>query len=78
MILELLPNRQPFDRTDKRSVFIMDNCSINHVDSITSLFEEAGVQVLFLLPYSLDSMPIEEAFSYIKAYLKVLMGEVWV
>ena len=46
----------------------MDKCSIHHVDSITSLFEEAGV---FLPPYSLDYMPIEEAFSYIKAYLKL-------
>ena len=66
----LLPNLQPFDGTSKRSVVIMDNCSIHHVDSITALFEEAGVVLLFLPPYSPDYNPIEETFSYIKAYLK--------
>ena len=50
---------------------IMDHCSIHRVDSITSLFEEAGVLLLFLPPYSPDYMPIEEAFNYIKAYLKL-------
>ena len=60
-----------FDGTNERSVLIMDNCSIHHVDSLTSLFEEAGVLLLFLPPYSPDYMPIEEAFSYIKAYLRL-------
>ena len=45
---DLLPNLQPFDGTNERSVVIMDDCSIHHVDSITSLFEEAGVLLLFL------------------------------
>ena len=40
----------PFDGTNVRSVVFMDNCSIHHVDSITSLFEEAGVLLLFLPP----------------------------
>ena len=65
---DLLPNLQPFDGTNERSVVIMDNW---HVDSITSLFEEAGVLLLFLPPYSPDYNPIEEACSYIKAYLKL-------
>ena len=68
---DLLSNLQPFDGTNERSVVIMDNCSIHHVDSITSLFEEAGVLLLFLPPYSPDYMAIEEAFSYIKAYLRL-------
>ena len=67
----LLPNLQPFDGTNKRSVVIADNCSIHHVDMVTSLFEEAGVLLLFLPPYSPDYNPIEEAFSYIKGYLKL-------
>ena len=35
--------------------------------TLTVLFEEAGVLLLFLSPYSLDYIPIGEAFSYIKA-----------
>jgi len=64
----LLPHLQPFDGTNPRSVVILDNCSIHHVQSVSELFEAAGV--LFLPPYSPDMMPIEEAFSYIKGFLK--------
>ena len=60
----LLPQLQPFDGTNPRSV---DNCS---VQSVSELFEAAGVVLLFLPPYSPEMMPIEEAFSYIKGYLK--------
>ena len=68
-IRDLLLNLWPFDGTNERYVVIMDNCSIHHVVSIiTSLFEEAGVLLLFLPPYSPDYMPIEEAS---KAYLKL-------
>ena len=34
------------------------------------IFEASGVLLLFLPPYSLDLMPIEEAFSSVKSYLK--------
>ena len=68
---DLLPNLQPYDGTNERSVLIMDNCSIHHVETITSLFEEVGVLLLFLPPYSPDYMPIEAAFRYIKAYIKL-------
>ena len=67
---DLLPNLQPYDGTNERSVLIMDNCSIHHVENITSLFEEVRVLLLFLPPYNPDYMPIE-AFSYIKACIKL-------
>ncbi len=66
----LLPQLQPFDGTSPHSVVILDNCSIHHVESIHELFEASGVLLLFLPPYSPDLMPIEEAFSYVKSYLK--------
>ena len=37
---------------------------------MAELFQEAGILVKYLPPYSPDLMPIEEAFSYIKYYLK--------
>ena len=63
---DLLPNLRPFDGTNERSVVIMDHCSIHRVDSITSLFEEAGVLLLFLPPYSPDYMPIEDTVIFSK------------
>ena len=34
------------------------------MQSVSELFDAAGVVLLFLPPYSPDMMPIEEAFSY--------------
>ena len=58
----------PFKHT--RSVLVMDNCSIHHVQSIVDLLRDAGIVILFLPPYSPDLNPIEEMFSYVKYYLK--------
>ena len=66
----LLPNMQPFDGNSTNSVVVMDNCSIHHVYFVTEIFREAGILVIFLLPYSPDYNPIELTFSSIKYYLK--------
>ena len=44
----------------------MDNASIHHVDGIVQMIQDARALVLFLLPYSPDYNPIEEAFSKVK------------
>ena len=67
----LIPNMLPFDGTSPRSVVIMDNCSVHHVEEVTELLRKAGIVVLFLPPYSPDLNPLEEAFSYIKGYLRM-------
>ena len=66
----LIPNMQPFDGLSSRSIAIMDNCSIHHVDIIKAALQDAGIVVFFLTPYSPDLNPIEELFSSIKYYLK--------
>ena len=66
----LIPNLLPFDGQNPRSVVIMDNCSIHHVDFVEQTFADAGVLLLFLPPYSPDLNPIEEAFSKVKYYLR--------
>ena len=66
----LIPNMHPFDGTSSKSIAILDNCSIHHVPEVVQLFEDAGILVIFLPPYSPDYNPIEETFSYIKYYLK--------
>ena len=66
----LTPEMTPFDGSPKKSVIIMDNCTINHTAAIKELLLDVGNLVFFLPPYSPDLNPIEEAFSSVKYYLK--------
>ena len=48
----------------------MDSCSVHHVNEVREVLRQAGILALFLPPYSPDLNPLEEAFSYIKQYLR--------
>uniref|UniRef100_A0A1X7VTI6 Tc1-like transposase DDE domain-containing protein n=1 Tax=Amphimedon queenslandica TaxID=400682 RepID=A0A1X7VTI6_AMPQE len=61
---------EPFDGSPKKSIIIMDNCSIHHVSGVKQLLEDAGILLFYLPPYSPDLNPFEEAFSSVKYYLK--------
>ena len=61
----------PFDGENSSLIVIMDNLSVHHVDKVVELLRASGILVMFLLPpYSPDLNPIEEAFSYVKYYLR--------
>ena len=66
----LIPNMNPFDGSSPKSIVVMDNCSIHHVQEVANLFQSTGILVMFLPPYSPDYNPVEEAFSFVKYYLK--------
>ena len=66
----LIPMMNSFDGTAPKSIAVLDNCAIHHVQSVVQLFRDAGVLVFFLPAYSPDYNPIEECFSYIKYYLR--------
>ena len=66
----LIPNMLPFDGENPCSIVVMDNCSIHHVQPVLDAFNQAGIVVLFLPPYSPDMNPVENVFSYVKYYLK--------
>lgn len=66
----LISEMLPFDGTSPRSIAIMDNCSIHHMQDVSDLFTDAGILQIFLPPYSPDMNPIEMAFGYVKGYLK--------
>ena len=66
----LIPAMMPFDGINPRSILVMDNCSIHHVCEVRAVLLQAGIVTLFLPPYSPDMNPAEEAFSYVKGYLK--------
>ena len=64
---QLLPHLMSFNGTNP---VIMDNCSIHHVDSVADTFEEIGVIVHYLPPYSPDYNPIEFLFSKVKSLIR--------
>lgn len=67
----LVPHLLPFNGVNPRSVVIMDNASIHHVDEVTDLIEtQAGAKLCFLPPYSPDLMPVEGIFSQAKSIMK--------
>ena len=66
----LIPNMMPYDGINPRSVVIMDTCSVHHICEVKQLLDEAGILLPYLPPYSPDQDPLEEAFSYVKYYLK--------
>ena len=56
----LLPILMPLNCVNPRSVVVMDNASIHHVDEIADLIEtQAGAKLCYLPPYSPDLNPAE-------------------
>lgn len=66
----VIPEMEPFDGTIKKSIIVMDNCSIHHVQQVQQLIKDTGILLFYLSPYSPDLNPIEKAFSSVKYYLK--------
>ena len=67
----LLPILQPFNWLNKRSVVVLDNASIHHVQEVRDLVEtQAGSKICYLPPYSPDLNPAEGVFSQIKNIMK--------
>ena len=60
----LLPVLMPYDGVNPRSIVVMGNASIHHVQQVTDLIEnQAKEKLIFLPPYSPDLNPAEEVFS---------------
>ena len=62
----IVPNMHPFNGTNAKSIAIMDNLSVHRTTEVVDLFRQAGI----MLMYSPDLNPAEEAFSYVKNYLR--------
>ena len=69
----LLPQLLPYNGVNARSVMILDNASIHHIESATRLFEETGALAIFLPSYSPDYMPIEQCFSKLRATCELMI-----
>ena len=67
---QLVPILSPFDGHSARSVVILDNASIHHVDHVVRTILATGALLRFLPPYSPDMNPIEFVFGEMKQYLQ--------
>jgi len=65
----VLPILLPFDGLNPRSVVIMDNASIHHLERVHDIVTGVGARLVFLPPYSPDLMPLE-VFSKVKSILR--------
>ena len=59
----------PFNGINPHSIVVLDNCAIHHTAEVKSMLKWIGVLVHFLLPYTPNFNPIEEAFSKVKSDL---------
>ena len=70
----LVPIIQPFDGKNSRSVVVMDNASIHHVDTVVNTILPTGTLLRFnsptIISYSPHYNPIEEVFAKVKSFLK--------
>ncbi len=58
----ILPIMQPFNGINPRSILVLDNASIHHVNKVIELTNSKGVMIRFMPAYSPDFMPLEEVF----------------
>ena len=54
----LIPEMSPFDGYSPKSIAVMDNCFIHHVQEVADLFNSAGILLLYLPPYTSTSTPL--------------------
>ncbi|CAB4024257.1 Hypothetical predicted protein [Paramuricea clavata] len=67
---QLLPAMNPFNGENPRSVIVMDNHAVHHVQEVIERVYDYGAIIRFLPPYSPDLNPIEEVFANVKHYLR--------
>jgi transposase len=67
----LVPRRHP------GHIVVLDNLSVHKSARAQALIEAAGCQVVFLLTYSPDVTPIEQAFAKTKQALRRVGARTW-
>ena len=68
--MHVLPIIMPFNGVNPRSIVLMDNASIHHMERIHDIITGVGARLCYLPPYSPDLMPLEKVFSKVKYILR--------
>ncbi|MEM9245691.1 MAG: transposase [Cyanobacteria bacterium P01_F01_bin.153] len=59
-----------------QTVLVLDNASFHKGDRIREVVHAAGCELIYLPPYSPDLNPIEQCWSWVKARVKRVHGQV--
>ena len=70
IMTQVVPILSPFNGCNTKSVVILDNASIHHVDSVVNAILSTGALLRFLPAYSPDFNPIELVFGEMKQYVR--------
>ena len=65
-----MPIMLPFNGSNPRSVLVLDNALIHHVEEVHQMISGCGAIIRYLPPYSPDYNPLEEVFAQVKRFLK--------
>ena len=68
----LIPEMLPFDGYSPKSIAVMNNCSIYHIQ-VENPFNSANILLIYLPPCSPDFNSIELAFSYVKDHEDIML-----
>lgn len=71
---KLIPILGKYSNGEPRSVVVLDNASVHHVDGIVEAIAAAGAKVIFTAPYCPEYNPIETMFRVYKASLRRCRG----
>lgn len=55
---------------ERYSVLVVDNASFHHTKRIEQMCADAGIEFMYLLPYSPDLNPTEEFLTELKSFIK--------
>jgi DDE superfamily endonuclease len=66
----LLPVLGNYSLSKKRSIVVLDNATIHHVDGVVELIKSTGADVINTAPYCPEYNPIEPMFHQYKAALR--------
>ena len=66
----IVPIMLPFNGSNPRSVLVLDNASIHHVQEVHQMIDGCGAIIEYLPAYSPDFNPLEEVFAQVKHFLK--------
>lgn len=75
---KLVPVLGNYGQREPRSVVVLDNATVHHVEGIVEAIEEAGAKVVYTAAYAPEYNPIETMFHLYKGQLRRHQTKLWI